>query len=130
MASESRCELTGEERNQAILKTLQAHSLQAALFVIGGNIDSEAGKRLLRKWNETGHVIGNHTYSHRNYAASSMTTAAYEQDILKAECCCRSFPVSRNCSLPMLKEGGNGSQARWTAIVSQKAWLSYRSRDD
>ena len=98
--------LTGEERNQAILKTLQAHSLQAALFVIGGNIDSEAGKRLLRKWNDAGHVIGNHTYSHRNYAAPSMTTPAYEQDILKAETLLQEFSrFQKLFRFPMLKEG-------------------------
>jgi peptidoglycan/xylan/chitin deacetylase (PgdA/CDA1 family) len=98
--------LTGEERNREILKTLNAHSLQAALFVVGGNIDSEAGKRLLRKWNDAGHVIGNHTYSHRNYAASSMTTAAYEQDILKAETLLQEFPRFRKLfRFPMLKEG-------------------------
>jgi peptidoglycan/xylan/chitin deacetylase (PgdA/CDA1 family) len=98
--------LTGEERNREILKTLNAHSLQAALFVIGGNIDSEAGKRLLRKWNDAGHVIGNHTYSHRNYAASSMTTAAYEQDILKAETLLQEFSRFRKLfRFPMLKEG-------------------------
>jgi len=98
--------LTGEERNLAILKTLQAHSLQAALFVVGGNIDSEAGKRLLRRWNDAGHVIGNHTYSHRNYASSSMTTAAYEQDILKAEMLLQEFSrFQKLFRFPMLKEG-------------------------
>ena len=50
--------LTGEERNRAILKTLDTHRVKAALFVIGGNVESEQGKTLLRSWDEAGHLIG------------------------------------------------------------------------
>jgi len=98
--------LTGAERNHAILDTLSKHSLKAALFVIGRNIESEAGKNLLRKWNDAGHLIGNHTYSHRNYAASEMTAAAFEQDILRAETLLKDFSRFRKYfRFPMLKEG-------------------------
>jgi peptidoglycan/xylan/chitin deacetylase (PgdA/CDA1 family) len=33
------------------------------------NIDSDEGKQLLSAWDKAGHLIGNHTYSHRNYNA-------------------------------------------------------------
>ena len=62
--------LSADERNAAILQTLNAHSLKAALFVVGRNIDNDEGKRLLGVWDKAGHLIGNHTYSHRNYNAS------------------------------------------------------------
>ena len=58
--------LTARERNESILDTLHTHSIKAALFVIGRNIDSDEGKQLLSAWDKAGHLIGNHTYSHRN----------------------------------------------------------------
>lgn len=98
--------LTAEQRNRAILGTLNDHSLKAALFVVGSNIESAAGKNLLGKWNEAGHMIGNHTYSHRNYATPSMTAAAYEQDILRAESLLKDFPrFKKYFRFPALKEG-------------------------
>jgi len=98
--------LTAAERNRAILGTLSAHSLKTALFVIGRNVDSANGKNLLGKWNDGGHIIGNHTYSHRSYAAASMTAAVYEQDILRAEALLKDFTRFRKYfRFPMLKEG-------------------------
>src|SRR5262245_36186008 len=61
--------LTAVERNDSILNTLQSNSIKAALFVVGRNIDSDEGKQLLQPWDRLGHMIGNHTYSHRNYNA-------------------------------------------------------------
>jgi peptidoglycan-N-acetylglucosamine deacetylase len=97
--------LTGGERNRAILGTLKAHSLKAALFVVGQNIAYPEGKSLLGKWNDAGHMIGNHTYSHRNYATST-DVAAYTQDILRAEALLKNFKRFRKYfRFPMLKEG-------------------------
>ena len=98
--------LNADQRNHAILDTLKAHSIKAALFVVGRNIDNEAGKALLGKWNDAGHMIGNHTYSHRNYAAASMTPAAFGEDILHAESLLAEFSRFRKYfRFPMLKEG-------------------------
>src|SRR6476661_7899806 len=70
--------LTATERNQAILDTLQSNSIKAALFVVGRNIDSSEGKQLLSSWDQAGHLIGNHTYSHRNYNAPATVIEEYE----------------------------------------------------
>src|SRR2546421_6585294 len=51
--------LNADERNNAILGTLRAHSLKAALFVRTSNIDNEKGKALLKAWDTAGHLIGN-----------------------------------------------------------------------
>ena len=97
--------LTAEERNQAILDVLSADRTKAALFVIGSNVNSERGKLLLQSWDEAGHLIGNHTYSHRSLD-SQITATAYEQDILRAEIILKGFkqfrPIFR---YPVLKEG-------------------------
>jgi peptidoglycan-N-acetylglucosamine deacetylase len=98
--------LTAAERNQSILETLRANSIKAALFVIGGNIEDAEGKQLLRAWNEAGHLIGNHTYSHRSLSAPDANVKAYEQDILRAEALLKDYSRFRKYfRFPMLKEG-------------------------
>jgi peptidoglycan-N-acetylglucosamine deacetylase len=98
--------LSGSERNQAILATLNKHRIKAALFVVGRNIDNDEGKELLKEWDKAGHLICNHTYSHRNYANPEMTAAAYGEDILRAEALLKEFPRFRKYfRYPMLKEG-------------------------
>jgi peptidoglycan/xylan/chitin deacetylase (PgdA/CDA1 family) len=98
--------LTGTERNQSILDTLSKHSIKAALFVIGRNVEEDEGKQLLSAWDRAGHVIGNHTYSHRNLNAPDADVKAYQDDILRAEDLLKDFPRFRKfLRFPMLKEG-------------------------
>jgi peptidoglycan/xylan/chitin deacetylase (PgdA/CDA1 family) len=101
--------LTAPERNQAILDALQANSIKAALFVVGRNIDNAEGKQLLSHWDKAGHLIGNHTYSHRNYNTSEI--AEYQQDILRAETLLKEFPrFQKYFRFPMLKEGDTAAK--------------------
>jgi peptidoglycan-N-acetylglucosamine deacetylase len=98
--------LTASARNDAILNSLHSHSIKAALFVIGRNIEAPEGKRLLSVWDKAGHLIGNHTYSHSNYNASDVVVAEYLQDILRAEALLKDFPRFRKYfRFPALKEG-------------------------
>jgi peptidoglycan-N-acetylglucosamine deacetylase len=98
--------LTAAERNQSILETLRANSIKAALFVIGGNIEDAEGKQLLSAWDQAGHLIGNHTYSHRSLSAPDVNVKAYEQDILRAEALLKNYSRFRKYfRFPMLKEG-------------------------
>ena len=93
-------------RNYAILDTLAAHSHKAALFVIGRNIENDVGKELLDPWNKAGHMIANHTYSHREYSARETNVAEYQQDILRAESLLKEFSrFKKYFRFPMLKEG-------------------------
>ena len=55
-------EPTAEKRNQAILSAFRAHSIKAAIFACGTLIDSPLEQRLLKQWNDDGHIIANHTY--------------------------------------------------------------------
>src|SRR5688572_3561149 len=70
--------LTGAERNQSILNALKTHSIKAALFVIGRNIEDAEGKKLLSAWDQAGHLIANHTYSHRNFNAPDIDVKTYQ----------------------------------------------------
>jgi peptidoglycan/xylan/chitin deacetylase (PgdA/CDA1 family) len=103
--------LTATERNQAILETLRTHSIKAALFVIGRNIEDEEGKKLLSAWNEAGHLIANHTYSHRNFNAPTTEVKTYQDDILQAEALLKQFPrFQKLLRFPMLKEGDTAAK--------------------
>jgi peptidoglycan/xylan/chitin deacetylase (PgdA/CDA1 family) len=98
--------LTADERTQAILGTLKARSVKAALFVVGRNIDSDEGNQLLKAWDDAGHLIGNHTYSHRSYNNPVMQATAYSQDILRAEELLKEFPrFKKYFRFPLLKQG-------------------------
>lgn len=98
--------LTATERNQTILDTLAAHSHKAALFVVGRNIDNDEGKQLLAPWDKAGHMIANHTYSHREFNARAVNVEEYQQDILRAEALLKEFPhFKKYFRFPMLKEG-------------------------
>ena len=102
--------LTAEERNRAILEVLSANRAKVALFVVGGMVDTEArGKALLRSWDESGHIIGNHTYSHR-FLGSGISTTQYERDILHAEEVLKDFKqFQRVFRYPLLKEGSTAA---------------------
>jgi peptidoglycan/xylan/chitin deacetylase (PgdA/CDA1 family) len=99
--------LAPEERNHAILGALQFHGkLKAALFVAGKNADNEMGKTLLREWDKAGHLIGNHSYSHKELNSSKVTAEAFTADILKCEEVIKSFPhFQKRFRFPYLSEG-------------------------
>ena len=98
--------LTAEERNNAILNTLDTHRHKAALFVVGRNVEESEGKDLLKSWDKAGHMIGNHTYSHRNFNARETDVMEYQKDILRAEELLKEFTrFKKYFRFPMLKEG-------------------------
>lgn len=98
--------LTPDERNRAILGALQSHGLKAALFVAGKNADNEKGKSLLSEWDRAGHLIGNHSYSHKYLNNGEVTTEIFTADILKCEAVLKSFPrYQKRFRFPYLKEG-------------------------
>ncbi len=117
---------TAQERNESILNTLNKHSIKAALFVMGRNIEDQQGKDLLAAWDKAGHLIGNHTYSHRNFNAPTSDVKFYEEDILRAENLLKEFPRFRKyLRFPMLKEGDTA--AKRDALRSFLAQHGYRN---
>ena len=103
--------LNPEQRNEAILATLNEYSIKAGLFVTGRNIESERGKVLLAEWDRAGHLIANHTYSHRSYDAPEMTSKEYYEDIVRAEELLKRFPhFKKSFRFPFLKEGDTAAK--------------------
>ncbi|MCA1607699.1 MAG: polysaccharide deacetylase family protein [Acidobacteria bacterium] len=99
--------LTPDERNRAMLDALQSNGgLKAALFVAARYADNEKGKSLLSEWDRAGHLIGNHSYSHKELNNGKVTTEEFTADILKAEVVLKSFPrYQKSFRFPYLKEG-------------------------
>src|SRR5688572_10183750 len=117
---------TAQERNQSILDTFNEHSIKAAAFVIGRNVEQQEGKDLIAAWDKAGHVIGNHTYSHREFNAPDVDVEAYEQDILRAEALLKGFPrFQKYIRFPMLKEGDTAAKRdRMRAFLAQHGYLN------
>lgn len=99
--------LTADERNRALLAALREHgNLKIALFVKGKNVDNEKGRQLLQAWDEAGHTIANHSYSHQYYNSPKMTFETYSQDILRGEAVLKNFKhFTKLYRFPYLKEG-------------------------
>ena len=74
-----------QEKDDAILNTLEKFNLQAALFVCGKRIDNEYGKELLEKWNSGNHLICNHSYSHSYFHSAKITLQNFIDDYLKCD---------------------------------------------
>ena len=101
--------LSAAARNQAILDALDKFKLKAGMFVSGKHVDNEKNMALVRMWDERGHVIGNHTYSHQEYSSSDFKT--FSEDILRNEALLKPLPNYRKYfRFPFLKEGKTAEQ--------------------
>ena len=100
--------LSAAECNAAILDALGRRNLQAAVFVTGMFVD-ETTLPLLRSWDERGHIIANHTYSHLSYPAAGFRRFA--ADVLRNEELLGEFKHFRKLfRFPFLREGDTASQ--------------------
>jgi len=59
--------LKWQEANSRILKAISEKDVRAALFVCGIRVDDAEGAKLLTAWDQAGHLICNHSYSHKLY---------------------------------------------------------------
>ena len=85
--------LDPDQRNRALLAALRSHgNLQAALFVTCKFADNDKGKQLLNEWDRAGHLIGNHSYSHKELNSSKVTAEEFTADIEKCNEIIKSFP--------------------------------------
>ena len=94
-----------ERANDSILSALRdCGDLKAVLFVCGANVDNDAGRRILQSWNEAGHMLANHTYSHRLYSSTSFED--FSADVLRCEQLIGGYSqFHKFLRFPALKEG-------------------------
>lgn len=103
--------MSWSERNDKILEILKKHNLQAALFVCGMRIDNANGKELLRKWDDAGHLICNHSYSHSYFHSKKISLADYENDFLRCDSIISGYKnFTKLFRYPYLKEGNTAEK--------------------
>lgn len=94
-----------ERWNRMILDNLAKYDLKAVFFATGG-LSGEKGSKILQSWNDAGHKIANHTFSHKNYSSSDISLEFFKSDFLKMDAIVRKYsnfyPYFR---YPYLKEG-------------------------
>jgi peptidoglycan/xylan/chitin deacetylase (PgdA/CDA1 family) len=94
------------EWNSAILNTLSKAKIKSMFFPRGERIDSPGGLKLVRDWGESGHAIGNHTYSHLNFCSKQVTLERFINDTVKNQALLENMPGwTRRLRFPFLKEG-------------------------
>jgi peptidoglycan/xylan/chitin deacetylase (PgdA/CDA1 family) len=98
--------LHAPEANARILKAINSRNVRAALFVCGVRVDAPGGSQLIAPWDQAGHLICNHSYSHLDYNQPRTSYSDYAVDFLKNEKIIA--PYHTRTSLfryPFLKEG-------------------------
>lgn len=98
--------LNWQQKNEALLNVLQIYNLKAALFVCGKRINSPEGSKLLDEWNNSGHLICNHSFSHSYYHSKKITTEIFENDFLRCDSLINKYTgYTKLFRFPYLKEG-------------------------
>jgi peptidoglycan/xylan/chitin deacetylase (PgdA/CDA1 family) len=75
--------MSGADRDTAIRASLRHHGVKAAGFVAGKYVEATVSPRVLARWSNDGHIIGNHSFSHRYFGGENPD--ALMVDILRCE---------------------------------------------
>lgn len=104
--------LNPHERNRSMLESLRSHGdLKATLFVACRYVDSDEGKKLLQSWDQAGHLIANHSYSHKYLNSKNVTAEVFTADIARCDEIIRTYPqFEKMFRFPFLKEGDTSTK--------------------
>lgn len=95
-----------EQWNEMLLEQLDRAEVKAVFFVTGANKLDEKGQFLLKSWNDRGHRIANHTFSHPNYNREEMTFEKFKVEFLTTDTIINKFGNYIHLfRFPFLKEG-------------------------
>jgi len=98
--------LNPRERNERILTAFAKHNHKAAGFVTGRFVDNVFGDEVVKTWSNAGHLIGNHSYTHRN--SSDEDAEIIKADILKNDALLSKYAgYEKIFRFPFLAEGGS-----------------------
>lgn len=115
--------LKWQEANTRILKAIATRDIRAALFVCGMRVDEGDGAKLVSAWDEAGHLICNHSYSHKFYGEQT-SYADFAVDFLKNEKVIA--PYHNRTALfryPFLKEGDTAEKRdRFRALLKERGY--------
>ena len=92
--------------NAQILAALQEHNIQAVLFPSLARMGGTDGLTLVTSWGQKGHLIGNHTASHKSLADPNITLDEFIADVQVADAAFKDLPnFTPMLRFPYLKEG-------------------------
>jgi len=113
-----------ERWNQLLLDNLKKHHLKAILFSMGVNKSAPKGKYVLSSWNDSGHLIANHTFTHSNFNSNKTSLESFELELTKNDQIIKQYsnyyPYFR---FPYLKEGNTKEKIEgFRAFMKQKGY--------
>lgn len=113
-----------QDANPHILKALDSHNVRAALFVCGMRVDEPDGSKLVSAWDQSGHMICNHSYSHLNYCDTRVGYSEFAVDFLKNEKIIAPFHDKASFfRYPFLKEGDTADKRdRFRALLKESGY--------
>ena len=95
-----------QQWNSLLLNKMDVAGVKAIFFVAGKGKDSEKGRYLLESWDDGGHLIANHTYSHPNYNNERVDFESFAKEILRNDAIINKHDnYTRLFRFPYLKEG-------------------------
>ncbi len=94
------------EWNKMLLDKLDEAELKAVFFVTGRNKTDKKGRYLLRSWDERGHQLANHTYTHPFYNSDEISSKDFVAEISKTDAIIEEYEnYTKLFRFPYLKEG-------------------------
>ncbi|WP_337043843.1 polysaccharide deacetylase family protein [Emticicia sp. 17c] len=95
-----------EDWNERLLSHLKKHQLKAILFSSGANKTTPRGKYVLSSWNNAGHLIANHTFTHPSFSSKNVTLEGFKKELLQNDSIIKAYSnYTRYFRFPYLKEG-------------------------
>jgi peptidoglycan/xylan/chitin deacetylase (PgdA/CDA1 family) len=89
-----------------LLGHLDSANVKAIFFIKGEDKLSEKGKYLLGSWNDRGHKIANHTYTHPNFNRENVSFEDFKEELLLTDSIIREYSnYVKLFRFPYLKEG-------------------------
>ncbi len=95
---------TFDQWNTMLLNKLRDAKVKTIFFVTGNGKTNDKGKHLLKSWNDDGHKIANHTFTHPNFNITSIED--FKNELLINDQLINSYTnYSKFFRFPYLKEG-------------------------
>ncbi len=95
---------TGNERTKILIDVLKRNKIKTVFFSVSSNLVKSNGLERMKKYEEAGHLVANHTHAHINF--DEISVEEYVQDFDKADKLLRQFKNFRPWfRFPMLRHG-------------------------
>jgi peptidoglycan/xylan/chitin deacetylase (PgdA/CDA1 family) len=99
-------QVNAQKYNDAILTHLSKTKVSSIFYVTGHRVNSVKGLSLVDNWGKNGHLVANHSYSHKNFSSDKTVLKTFIADVIKNEELLKNMPNwTKRFRFPYLKEG-------------------------